>query len=202
MPKFGPGTLTFGEEAASIDASCQVNECTLEPDKETGDSKTMLCGTVKPGVTTYTWTLNGNLDVDSDDPEGLFAYLDAHAGEQVPFNYTPSNGGTEAAGVIVADPLAFGGDEYGADMSSDFEFDVVGKPTYTYPTATPPEGQSAATFAQRVQLGRSVAGTPADVKVVNSPDDSSSPDSSSPDSSDSSDSSKAATTTKAKAAAK
>lgn len=163
MPKFGPGTLRIGDEATAIDASCMVNECTLEPDKDTGDSKTMLCGTVKPGAVTYTWTLNGNLDVDSDDPAGLFAFLDSHAGEQVPFEYTPSNGGTKAEGTIVADPLAFGGDEYGADMASDFEFDVVGKPTYTYPEAAP-----AQLLAQRVQLGRSLMGKvdPATVKHV------------------------------------
>jgi hypothetical protein len=47
--------------------------------------------------------------------------------------FTPNTAtGTSAAGELVIDPLDFGADESGADLTSDFEFTIVGKPTYTY----------------------------------------------------------------------
>lgn len=138
MPKFGPGTLVFGAEGSEFDISCSVNSLTIETSKNQGDSKTMLCGTTKPGSITYEYAMNGNLDIDSEDPEGFFRFTQEHAGEQTPFVFTPNTPTeTSAAGVVIVDPLSFGGDEYGADMSSDIEFTVVGQPTYTYPTETP-----------------------------------------------------------------
>lgn len=134
MPKFGPGTLTFGAEGSEFDQSCQVNSLAIEVSKDAGDSKTMLCGTVKPGRITYEYAMNGNLDVDSDDPAGFFRFTQEHAGEQTPFVFIPNTAAeTSASGVVIVDPLDFGGDEYGTDMSSDIEFTVVGQPAYTYP---------------------------------------------------------------------
>ena len=37
-------------------------------------------------------------------------------------------------GDLTIDPLEFGGDEMGADMTSDFEWTCVGKPVITYGT--------------------------------------------------------------------
>lgn len=144
MPKFGPGTLTFGATGSELDVSCNVNSLTIETTKNQGDSRTMLCGTVKPGAITYEYAMNGNLDLDSELSDGFFAFSQDNAGEQVPFIFVPNTPSeTSAAGVVVIDPLSFGGDEYGADMASDIAFTVVGKPEYTYPAAAP-EGFAAA----------------------------------------------------------
>lgn len=138
MPKFGPGTLVFGETGSEFDVSCNVNSLSIEASKNQGDSKTMLCGTTKPGAVTYEWELSGNLDIDSGDPEGFFRFTQEHAGEQAPFLFVPNTPTeTSAAGVAVIDPLSFGGDEYGADMASDVAYTVVGRPEYTYPAAAP-----------------------------------------------------------------
>lgn len=151
MPKYGPGTLQFGETGTEIDVSCQVNSATIEPSKDKADDKTMLCGTVKAGAVTYTYVLTGNLDIDSETADGFFAFCDANAGAEVPFTYTPNTAAeTTATGTVVIDPLAFGGEEYGEDMASDFEFDLVGKPTYTYPEPVPP-----ALMAQRAKWTKS-----------------------------------------------
>ena len=56
---------------------------------------------------------------------------------------------------LVIDPLDFGADEYGADMTSDFEFSLVGPPVYTYPAAAI-EGAST----PLVVNGRQAAGHP------------------------------------------
>lgn len=151
MPKFGPGTLVFGATGSEFDVSCAVNSMSIEVSKDVGDPRTMLCGTVKPGATTYSWDLNGNLDIDSQDPEGFFRFSQDHAGEQVPFVFVPNTPTeTSASGVVVVDPLNFGGDEYGTDMNSDIEFAVVGQPEYTYPDVAP-AGFNA--FAASVEVG-------------------------------------------------
>jgi len=143
MPKFGPGTLKLGETGAEIDASCLVNSFSIAMSKDEGDDRTMLCGTVKPGAITYSYAASGNLDIDSDDPDGLFALSQANPGAEVAFTFTPSTAGTtSAAGTLILDPMDFGGDEYGADMNSDVEWKLIGAPTYTYPAA--PLGASGA----------------------------------------------------------
>ena len=129
----GPGELTIGLTGTPIDVSCLINNAVLAADKDEGDSETKLCGTVKAGDVTYTYKLSGNIDLDIADTAGLFALSQAHAGEQVDFTYTPStDAGTAAAGVLTLDPLPFGGDETGKTMAGDFEFTIVGAPSYTF----------------------------------------------------------------------
>lgn len=128
----GDGTLKIGETASSVDVSCLINNAVIAADKDEGDSTTKLCGTVKPGAVTYSYTLSGNVDTDVDDPAGLFALSQSSAGAQLPFEFVPNtDAGTKAVGTLVLDPLDFGGDTVGEVMTSDFEFSIVGAPTYT-----------------------------------------------------------------------
>lgn len=144
MPKLGPGTLKIGETGTEIDASCLINNARIAVSKDQADSKTMLCGTTKSGAVTYTYALSGNLDIDPEaGDEGLFALSQVAKGTELPFQFIPSTSdGTAAAGTIVIDPLDFGADEYGDDLNSDFEWALVGEPTYTY-TAAPVEDVAA-----------------------------------------------------------
>jgi hypothetical protein len=129
----GPGVLKIGETGTEIDVSCLVNNAVIAADKTQGDSTTKLCGDVMPGATSYEYTLSGNMDTDNVDPAGIFALSQAEAGSQQAYTFTPNtDGGTTATGFLVIDPLDFGGDETGETMASDFEFALVGKPTYTY----------------------------------------------------------------------
>lgn len=135
MPTLGPGTLKVGPTAAQIDVSCQINDARISMSKDQDDSTTKLCGTVTPGKVTYTYALGGNMDTDTDDPEGIFAYSQANAGQIVDFEFVPSTAGvTKAIGRLMIDPLDFGADEFGAPLDSDFEWEIIGQPTYTYPT--------------------------------------------------------------------
>ena len=139
--KLGPGELTIGATGTEIDVSCLINNATISMSKDEGDSVTKLCGDVVPGTVTYTYALSGNVDTDISDPAGLFALSQSAPGTSQAFTFTPSTeAGTAAAGTLVIDPLDFGGDETGQTMTSDFEFTIVGKPTYTYAT---PAGQSS-----------------------------------------------------------
>lgn len=134
MTVLGPGTLKFGSVGSEIDVSCNVNGCRITSDKNQGDSKTMLCGTVKPGSTTYSWKLAGNLDIDVDaGADGFFALSQLSPGTSVAFEFVPNTtDGTAASGKVIIDPLDFGADEYGSDLSSDFEFALDGKPEWDW----------------------------------------------------------------------
>lgn len=140
----GPGTLEIGATGSEIDVSCLVNNAVIAADKDEGDATTKLCGDVRPGTVTYTYALSGNMDTDVSDPAGFFALSQAEPGTQQPFTFTPNTAaGTAAAGVLTIDPLDFGADESGADLTSDFEFTIVGVPTYTYPAPGALVGASA-----------------------------------------------------------
>lgn len=131
----GPGLLKIGTTGTEIDVSCLVNNAAIAADKDEGDATTKLCGDVRPGTVTYTYALSGNMDTDVGDPAGFFALSQAEPGSQQAFTFTPNSAtGTTAAGTLTIDPLDFGADESGADLTSDFEFTIVGKPTYTYGT--------------------------------------------------------------------
>ncbi len=135
--KLGPGTLKIGATGTEIDVSCLVNSCTITSDKDQGDSTTKLCGTVVPGGVTYSFSITGNVDTDQDaGADGLFALSQLAPGTEQDFTFVPNTAeGTEAAGKLVIDPLDFGGDTMGDPMTSDFEFALVGAPTYTWGTA-------------------------------------------------------------------
>lgn len=142
----GPGTLKIGATGTLIDVSCLVNNAVIAAEKEQGDSTTKLCGTVRPGATTYTYTLSGNVDTDVADVAGLFALSQSAAGTEQDFEYTPNtDAGTKATGKLVIDPLDFGGDTTGETMTSDFEYTIVGAPTYTY------AGGAAVTATEQVE---------------------------------------------------
>lgn len=136
MTNLGPGTLRIGPSEAQIDVSCLINNVRISSSKNQDDPTYKLCGTATPGRIVYTYSISGNMDVDVATDSGLFAYSQDHAGEQVAFEFVPNTTtATAATGTIVIDPLDFGGDDYGAVLDSDFEFSVIGKPTYTYPGA-------------------------------------------------------------------
>lgn len=129
----GPGVLKIGATGAEIDASCLVNNIKIAPTKNKDDDRTMLCGTVRPGKVTYTYVLSGNLDTDVDQAAGLFALSQSAPGSQQEFTFTPNTDvGTSATGTLIIDPLDFGADENGQPLQSDFEFDIVGEPAYTF----------------------------------------------------------------------
>lgn len=115
-----------------FNSSSLVNGVTLKPATETADSKTKLSGYVRGGSSTTTFTLAGNVDTDAGNAQGLWQLAWDLAGEEVDFSFTPETStGVTVTGVLIITPLDLGADEYGADLASDFEWNVVGTPTIT-----------------------------------------------------------------------
>jgi hypothetical protein len=139
----GPGELQIGAVASEIDASCLVNNCKITMTKDQADSTKKLCGDEAPGAVTYTFALTGNVDQDLATTTGLHALSWNSAGTSQPFTFTPSTSvGATATGTLTIDPLEFGGDEMGADMTSDFEWSCVGKPAIVYGTGVVGDAQA------------------------------------------------------------
>jgi hypothetical protein len=130
--QLGPGTLTLGEVGTPLDISCQIISAMVEWDKDKDDDITVLCGDIAAGATTYSATLTGELFQDVDDPAGILATSWTNKGEETPFVFTPNTtAGTTVEGILVLDPISFGGDEAKANMTSDFTWSIVGEPTLT-----------------------------------------------------------------------
>ena len=166
--KFGPGTLKIGATGSEIDASCSVNSLRITAAPDRGDSKTMLCGTVKAGSVRYDYEMTGNLDLDLESgADSLFALSQENPGSVQDFVFVPNTeGGTEAAGQLILDPLDFGADEYGEIMNSDVTWTLQGQPTYTYGTAAVAiEGVAAGTPGSFQPSGGDPASEPVGAEV-------------------------------------
>lgn len=128
----GPGTLVLGDVGTPLDISCQIINALIEWEKEKDDDVVVLCGDTAAGATTYTATIAGELFQDVDDPAGILATSWANKGTETPFVFTPNTAaGTSAEGVLVLDPIDFGGDEAKANMTSEFTWSIVGEPLLT-----------------------------------------------------------------------
>lgn len=154
--KLGPGTLKLGPDNLNLDVSCQLTNVVLTPDKDTEDSVTVLCGDTIPGSSTYQWKLTGTVLVDLS-ANGMAQFAFDNRNKIAAFEYVPN---TESAakftGELVLDPIDIGGDS-GKNMTSDFEWMLVGDPVPTWPTArsatfpSPTTFASAATFPTKLE---------------------------------------------------
>src|SRR4029077_19509656 len=101
---------------------------------------------VRAGVTTFTASLTGSIDIDAGNESGIFALSWNEKGSQQNFVFTPSTElGTTATGILTIKPLTFGAAAYGDDLTSDIAFDIVGAPVLSFegPRWRPPERRRA-----------------------------------------------------------
>lgn len=129
--KLGPGTLTFG--TTPTDFSCQVTAATINPSEnvEEEDAIPVLCGEELTGEdnVTHTFTISGTLlqDLAAD---GIVDYTWQNMGQNVPFVFVPSTSAArQVTGTCRIVPLSIGG-EVKQRATSDFEFAIIGTPTF------------------------------------------------------------------------
>lgn len=132
LQKFGPGTFTVGADASLKAASCLINSINLEPSVDVPDPTRKLCGITRQGEPEYTWEISGNMDSDAGSDSGFFALCWTGRGTEVPFRYRPAADGATVTGTLRLDPLPYGGDEYGTDLTADFTLTVIGEPEFTW----------------------------------------------------------------------
>lgn len=131
IQNFGPGLLTIGSADVGTydpDVSSLINGCTLTPSTDTADSTTKLSGYVRGGSSSTAWVLGGNTDTDAANANGFWQFCFDNDGAEVPFTFVAQYPGPRVTGRLKVTALPWGADEYGADLTADFEFPVVGKP--------------------------------------------------------------------------
>jgi hypothetical protein len=140
------GILTLGDTVPE-DFSCQPTNIRVTPTTDDdGDPVEVLCGDTVPAGKKESWVLAGTAIQDFDSPTGFLAYCYEHALETVPFEWTPNIDGAPVwSGSVLIEALEEGGD-VNTRITSDFEFDCVGRPTraYTTPLAAGTEGAEGA----------------------------------------------------------
>lgn len=136
--KLGPGTLTLGPTGTPMDASCQLQNGVVAWDKDKADDITVLCGDVVAGGTTYTATFAGTFLQDLGATSGLVEWSWTNKGTEQDFEFVPNTAAAKGVtGKVIVDPIAVGStDDYGATMTSDFEWDIVGEPVLGAVTMT------------------------------------------------------------------
>lgn len=127
--KLGPGVVQIGAVASEVDFECQVTAAHVDWEVDEGDDVVVLCGDTVPGARTYSSVFSGTLLQDLGVASGIVEYSWAHKGETVPFVFVPNTAaGKSVTGSLIVDPLSVGGDEAGQNMTSDFEWAIVGEP--------------------------------------------------------------------------
>lgn len=126
----GPGNLVLGSVGTTIDISAQITEAVLTPSKDAEDNLNTLSGDVVPGDVTYTFALKGTVVQDWSET-GINKFCLEHAGETMPFTFEPNNtSGPTLSGNLTIDPIDIGG-KVKTKPTAEFEFSLVGKPTWT-----------------------------------------------------------------------
>lgn len=132
------GTFVLGGDATAepptvgVSFACQATNIHVTPSyDDDGDDIETLCGDQIPAGKKETWVVAGTSVQDFDDPDGFLAYCYDHAMETVPFTWTPNANGVEWAGNCVVVALEEGGD-VNSRLTTDWEFDIAGRPTRTY----------------------------------------------------------------------
>ena len=130
------GTLTFGGSGGGTGPdgttfACQATTVKVTPSyDDDGDAVETLCGDSIPAGKKEKWTINGTSIQDFDDPEGFLAYCYTNSLQTVAFTWTPNPTGPTWAGDCVIKALEEGGD-VNSRLTTDWEFDVSGRPTRT-----------------------------------------------------------------------
>jgi hypothetical protein len=146
------GTLTFdggagGEDPATAFA-CQASTVKVTPSySDDGSDIETLCGDSMPAGKKVTWTLNGTSVQDFDDPEGFLAYCFDNTLTTVPFTWQPNiTGAPSWSGTCVIKALEEGGD-VNTRLTTDWEFDITGRPVREYVTVPLAAGREAVVAA-------------------------------------------------------
>lgn len=125
--RLGPGTLTLG----TTEYGAQASNVRLVPAHTETDGTPTLADP-DPAVTVTTkWTLQGTAIQDFASATGFVEYCREHNGQTVAFDWTPNTvAGAAYDGTCIVKAVEIGGDA-GVQLTTDFEFIVIGEPTRT-----------------------------------------------------------------------
>jgi len=138
------GTFTLGTTPGTA-FSCQPTNIRVTPtNDDDGDPVETLCGDTIPAGKKESWVLAGTAIQDFDDPDGFLTYCFENALTTVEFSWEPNvTGAPKWTGSLVVVALEEGGD-VNTRITTDFEFDIVGRPTRAYAAPLAADAEVAA----------------------------------------------------------
>ena len=138
----GPGSLTIkvGTAGTATEFSCEVLGASVTHDYDEGDTRRMLCGTVRGGGGSRTDGFKADLENDLT-ASGLYKFLLDHDLQQAEVTFTPNT--VDAASwvldVTLTLPDEIGADEFGNPIASSIEWTGLLK-TFTPMAVAAPAG--------------------------------------------------------------
>lgn len=127
------GVLTLGSGVPPANSfACQATNVHVTPSyDDDGDAVETLCGDEIPAGKKESWVLAGTSIQDFDDPAGFLTFCYENAMTTVAFTWQANAVDAPTwAGDCVIVALEEGGD-VNSRLTTDWEFDVVGRPTRT-----------------------------------------------------------------------
>ena len=125
FPKLGPGTLKFGETASAREFAARLSSVKYTPSMKDADPIALLDGSEFVPSGDVTGELSGTFYQDYDKT-GIVAWTYAHAGEVMPYIFTPNNNEQMTLkGKVKITPVVIGGDVK-KENTTDFTFTTVG----------------------------------------------------------------------------
>lgn len=125
----GPGSLAIGETATVKQIAGEVTKVSVTPSTDSEDDIPLLDGTNESGADNTTWELSATI-LDKYTMDSFAVWAADHAGEELPFVFTPStDGALTVGGVVKIRPIALGGDVKKKN-TNDLTFPLVGAPTF------------------------------------------------------------------------
>ena len=120
--RLGPGTLSLG----TSDFGAQASNVRLVPNHSSTDGTPTLADPTPVSETTTTWSLQGTAIQDWEDTAGFVEFCRDNNNSEVSFSWVPNTAaGVTFSGVCKVLAVEIGGDA-GTQITSDFEFEVVG----------------------------------------------------------------------------
>ena len=131
------GTLKLGDTATGVAMEAQVSQIGT-PQTVTRDAAvTVLTGDVIQAGATYSWALTGQALLDLSDPDGVFYFVNANQGQQLPFSFLPIGAaGPTIAGTVIVDGWDTEELAAGAIVQSKFTWPMQG-PAVDNPAGRP-----------------------------------------------------------------
>jgi hypothetical protein len=131
------GTFTLGPAPDGQTFTCQATNIHVTPNvSDDGNAIKTACGEEYPAPKKIDWVIGGTSVQDFDDPTGFLAFCYDNELVELECSWLPNDvGAPEWSGTVIIVPVEEGGDA-GTRITTDWEFDWVGKPDRVY--AAPP----------------------------------------------------------------
>lgn len=124
----GPGTLSFGESGTLKQFAAHTTATSLVPSYSDGDVLDLLDGSQEREADEETWAIEGTIRQQLEI-EALEDWCLEHAGEDMPFTFTPNTDVAKSyTGTCTVRAINIGGDVK-TKNTSDFSFPLNGRPT-------------------------------------------------------------------------